>query len=137
MSMRLMGRRRTVRGWRCGICIPEARLVLAGINAGGNLGADVYVSGTVAAVREAALHRVLGIAVSHYRNGRREYDWGRAARLDGGGGAAAAGADGGAGDLLECEFAAFAAGSRRIRRWCFVRLVVSRCRWIFGWWGMS
>jgi 5'-nucleotidase len=58
---------------------PEARLVLAGINAGGNLGADVYISGTVAAVREAALNRVLGIAVSQYRNGQREYDWGRAA----------------------------------------------------------
>jgi hypothetical protein len=32
---------------------PEASHVLAGINAGGNLGADVWISGTVAAVREA------------------------------------------------------------------------------------
>ena len=34
---------------------PKAQLVLSGINAGGNLGTDVYMSGTVAAVREAAL----------------------------------------------------------------------------------
>jgi Survival protein SurE len=33
---------------------PKPDLVLSGINAGGNLGVDVYISGTVAAVREAA-----------------------------------------------------------------------------------
>lgn len=49
--------------------------VLSGINAGGNLGADVYVSGTVAAVREASLHRIPGAAISHYRQGKREIDW--------------------------------------------------------------
>lgn len=32
---------------------PDAGLVLSGINHGGNLGADVYYSGTVVAVREA------------------------------------------------------------------------------------
>ena len=32
-----------------------AALVLAGINAGGNLGADIHHSGTVAAAREAAM----------------------------------------------------------------------------------
>jgi hypothetical protein len=32
---------------------PQAQWVLSGINAGGNLGADIHVSGTVAAVREA------------------------------------------------------------------------------------
>ncbi len=42
--------------------------VLAGINHGANLGADIYYSGTVAAVREAALHGVPAIAVSHYRD---------------------------------------------------------------------
>ncbi|NEO28396.1 MAG: 5'/3'-nucleotidase SurE, partial [Kamptonema sp. SIO4C4] len=36
--------------------------VLSGINAGGNMGVDVYISGTVAAVREAAFHGIPGIA---------------------------------------------------------------------------
>tara|TARA_R110002096_G_scaffold91625_7_gene207268 strand:+ start:2608 stop:3294 length:687 start_codon:yes stop_codon:yes gene_type:complete len=44
--------------------------VLSGINHGGNMGHDIYISGTVAAVREAAYHGLQGIAVSHYiRNG--------------------------------------------------------------------
>ena len=42
--------------------------VLAGINHGANLGADIYYSGTVAAVREAALLGLPSIALSHYRN---------------------------------------------------------------------
>jgi 5'-nucleotidase len=54
---------------------PQPQFVLSGINAGGNLGADVYISGTVAAVREAALHRVPGIAISHYCQGQRPFDW--------------------------------------------------------------
>src|SRR5436190_6597989 len=54
--------------------------VLSGMNHGGNLGADVYISGTVAAVREAALHGKRAIAVSHYRKGNLEYDWERARR---------------------------------------------------------
>lgn len=57
--------------------IPEAKWVLSGINHGGNLGADVYYSGTVAAVREAVLHGWPGIAVSHYRREGMEYDWAR------------------------------------------------------------
>jgi 5'-nucleotidase len=60
---------------------PEAEWVLAGINAGGNLGADVYISGTVAAVREAALHRVPAIAISHYIHQKRPIDWALAAQL--------------------------------------------------------
>jgi 5'-nucleotidase len=60
---------------------PEATWVLSGINAGGNLGADVYVSGTVAAVREAALLRVPGIAISHYIRNRQPIDWALATRL--------------------------------------------------------
>ncbi len=60
---------------------PMTQWVLSGINAGGNLGADVYISGTVAAVREAALHRVPAVAISHYRQGRRELDWHLAADL--------------------------------------------------------
>ncbi|MBW4487351.1 MAG: 5'/3'-nucleotidase SurE [Trichocoleus desertorum ATA4-8-CV12] len=59
---------------------PKVQFVLSGINAGGNLGADVYISGTVAAVREAALHGIPGVAISHYRKGRRPVDWDRAAR---------------------------------------------------------
>lgn len=55
--------------------------VLSGINAGGNLGADTYISGTVAAVREAALHRIPGIAISHYIQQRRAIDWERATAL--------------------------------------------------------
>jgi 5'-nucleotidase len=60
---------------------PEVDWVLSGINAGGNLGADVYISGTVAAVREAALHRIPGIALSHFIRRGREIDWDRATHL--------------------------------------------------------
>lgn len=59
----------------------EVNWVLSGINAGGNLGADVYISGTVAAVREAALHRIPAIAISHYKQRGREIDWNLAANL--------------------------------------------------------
>jgi 5'-nucleotidase len=59
---------------------PGLRWVLAGINAGGNLGADVYHSGTVAAVREGALYGLPGIAVSQYLARGRPVDWVRAAR---------------------------------------------------------
>jgi 5'-nucleotidase len=58
---------------------PEVDWVLSGINAGGNLGADVFHSGTVAAVREAVLHGRPGIAVSHYRRRGLPCDWDAAA----------------------------------------------------------
>ncbi|HEY9779829.1 MAG TPA: 5'/3'-nucleotidase SurE [Leptolyngbyaceae cyanobacterium] len=58
----------------------DVKYVLSGINAGGNMGADVYISGTVAAVREAAFHGISGIAISHYRKGKRNVDWDVAAR---------------------------------------------------------
>lgn len=61
------------------IC-PQAKYVLSGINAGGNLGVDAYISGTVAAVREAAMHGVPGISLSQYRKGKLNYDWERASR---------------------------------------------------------
>jgi 5'-nucleotidase len=61
--------------------LPQTNWVLSGINHGGNLGADVYYSGTVAAVREAVLHGWPGIALSHFRLRDREYDWDRASRL--------------------------------------------------------
>lgn len=60
---------------------PEVKWVLSGINAGGNLGVDAYISGTVAAVREAALHGIQAIAISQYRQGGRPADWERATRL--------------------------------------------------------
>jgi 5'-nucleotidase len=59
--------------------VPEAGWVLSGINAGGNLGADVWHSGTVAAVREAVLHGYPGVALSHYRRKGLAVDWQRAA----------------------------------------------------------
>jgi 5'-nucleotidase len=60
---------------------PETAWVLAGVNAGGNLGTDVYHSGTVAAVREGALHGRPGVAVSQYRRRAQEFDWDRASTL--------------------------------------------------------
>lgn len=39
-------------------------VVVSGINRGANLGQDLYYSGTIAAAREAAFHRVPSIAVS-------------------------------------------------------------------------
>ncbi len=59
--------------------VPDAAWVLSGINAGGNLGADVHHSGTVAAVREAVLHGWPGIALSQYRKRGMHVDWERAA----------------------------------------------------------
>ena len=58
---------------------PQVDWVIAGINHGGNLGADVYLSGTVAAVREAVLLGKPGIAVSQYRRRGVMPDWDRAA----------------------------------------------------------
>jgi 5'-nucleotidase len=58
----------------------EIGWVLAGINCGANLGVDVYHSGTVGAVREAAIRGFPAIAISHYRNRKlTEADWKRAA----------------------------------------------------------
>lgn len=59
---------------------PESQWVISGINEGGNLGADVYVSGTVAAVREAVLLGRQGIAFSQYRRRGIKIDWQLAAR---------------------------------------------------------
>ena len=62
---------------------PDACWVLSGINAGGNLGTDVYHSGTVAAVREAAIRGLPGIALSHYIARGRAIDWTRTAEWAG------------------------------------------------------
>lgn len=54
---------------------PQAAWLLSGINRGGNLGADVYTSGTVAAAREAALLGYRAIALSQYVARERALDW--------------------------------------------------------------
>ena len=61
----------------------NTKLVLSGINAGGNLGTDVYISGTVAAVREAAIHGIPGIAISHWIKRPLIIDWQVATRWTG------------------------------------------------------
>jgi 5'-nucleotidase len=63
--------------------IPDADWILSGINHGGNLGADVHYSGTVAAVREAVLHGWPGIALSYYKKKHLDYDWRRVSRWAG------------------------------------------------------
>lgn len=54
---------------------PDVDLVLAGINRGGNLGADLFVSGTVAAAREAAFLGKPAIAISQYIRKGVPLDW--------------------------------------------------------------
>lgn len=55
--------------------------VISGINYGGNLGLhDLHISGTVAAVREAALQGIPGVAVSNYHRADLEFCWDTAAR---------------------------------------------------------
>jgi len=58
---------------------PTTGWVLSGVNEGGNLGADVYLSGTVAAAREACLLGKPAIAFSQYVR-RRPIDWDQATR---------------------------------------------------------
>ena len=52
-------------------------VVLSGVNQGGNMGQDIAISGTVAAVREAAYHGLPAMAFSHYIISGREFDWQR------------------------------------------------------------
>ena len=54
---------------------PDVDWVLAGVNDGGNLGVDVHMSGTVAAVREATLLGKPGIAFSQFQRRRHSFDW--------------------------------------------------------------
>jgi 5'-nucleotidase len=55
--------------------IPDADWVVSGINRGGNLGADTYISGTVAAAREATLLGKPAAAISQYVARKREVNW--------------------------------------------------------------
>lgn len=59
----------------------DADWILSGINAGGNLGVDVYRSGTVAAVREGVLYGRSGVAISQYIARGRAIDWDAAASM--------------------------------------------------------
>jgi 5'-nucleotidase len=54
--------------------------VLSGVNAGGNLGQDIVISGTCAAAREATYHQVRAMAFSHYLISGLAMDWERIAR---------------------------------------------------------
>jgi 5'-nucleotidase len=56
----------------------EPSWLLSGVNAGGYLGADLHISGTVAAAREGVLHGYPGIAFSHYLKKGVPIDWGLA-----------------------------------------------------------
>lgn len=56
-------------------------VVLSGINLGANAGVDLWMSGTVAAVREAGWLGVPGIAISQYVHGNAPRDWQRTAAL--------------------------------------------------------
>ncbi|MFQ5720276.1 MAG: 5'/3'-nucleotidase SurE [Acidobacteriota bacterium] len=62
---------------------PSADWVLSGINAGGNLGIDVYYSGTVGAAREAAILGKPAMAISQYIRDAASLDWDRSARWAG------------------------------------------------------
>lgn len=53
--------------------------VVSGVNAGGNMGQDLYISGTVAGAREAAFHGVRAAAISHYLIRELALDWARVA----------------------------------------------------------
>ena len=61
--------------------ISEVDWVLSGINRGGNLGADLFTSGTVAAAREAALLGRPAIAISQYVRRNSTLDWSESIQL--------------------------------------------------------
>src|SRR5271170_4081332 len=54
-------------------------LVISGINRGGNVGENVYYSGTVGAAMEAAINRIGAIAVSVVYRGKEKFDFTAAA----------------------------------------------------------
>jgi len=57
------------------VIAPDAGWLVSGINAGANLGSDVYNSGTVAAAREAAILGCRAVAVSQYIAKDQQVDW--------------------------------------------------------------
>jgi 5'-nucleotidase len=54
---------------------PVPDVLISGINRGGNVGVDVYYSGTVAAAREAAILGCTGIAISQFVRRGLPDDW--------------------------------------------------------------
>ncbi len=60
---------------------PNADWLISGINAGGNLGVDLYISGTAAAAREAAILGKRAIAISHWIRDTKPIDWDLATAL--------------------------------------------------------
>ncbi|MCW7752837.1 5'/3'-nucleotidase SurE [Desulfobotulus sp. H1] len=61
--------------------VPEADFVLSGINIGANLGYDIYLSGTVAAAREAAFQGKPAMAFSQYIAAGQKPDWDAACKI--------------------------------------------------------
>ena len=59
----------------------EFSLVLSGINSGGNLGVDVFMSGTAAAARESSYFGINSFAISQYRSKDYVSDWERSKKL--------------------------------------------------------
>lgn len=57
----------------------DAEWVLSGINRGGNLGVDTYISGTVAAAREATILGRKAIAISQFISRRWPFEWSHSA----------------------------------------------------------
>jgi 5'-nucleotidase len=57
------------------VIAPDANWLISGINAGANLGSDVYNSGTVAAAREAAILGSRAVAVSQYIAKDQQVNW--------------------------------------------------------------
>ncbi len=57
------------------VIAPDASWLISGINAGANLGSDVYNSGTVAAAREAAILGYRAIALSQYIAKDQQVNW--------------------------------------------------------------
>lgn len=55
--------------------VPNCRLLLSGINHGGNMGHDILLSGTVGAARESAIMGVPSVALSQYFQGQRDVNW--------------------------------------------------------------
>ncbi|HMO15806.1 MAG TPA: 5'/3'-nucleotidase SurE [Pirellulaceae bacterium] len=61
--------------------IGDVDWVISGINQGSNLGNDVFMSGTVAAAREAAWLEIPSIALSQYHPPSNHHHWGWSERL--------------------------------------------------------
>jgi 5'-nucleotidase len=56
----------------------DIHFVVSGINAGCNMGTDIYPSGTIAAAREATIRQTPAIALSHFQRTGWDLDWERA-----------------------------------------------------------